>query len=96
MAGFAVAEVGRQPCQPALDIDAGPVPIEQCANGKRMPEVMDSGRDRGVGANPRAVAEPAEDGPDAFVDDARAVQRDEETRGLGVRAKLTAALLVAL
>ena len=77
-AGSRVAEIGRQPRQPALDVDAGAIPVEQGANGERMPEVVDPRRDRARRRrSPASVAEPAEDRPDALVDDAacRAARR---------------------
>ena len=42
VAGLAVAEVGRKPRQPALDVDAGAVPIEQRAHREGVPEVVQS------------------------------------------------------
>ena len=89
-------EVGLEPGQAGLNVDARLVPAEEHANSEAVPEVVDRGPHAAVGADSGTVAEHPEGLPDALVDHAGTSERDKEARAGPGRSLAIAEVCVAL
>ena len=89
-------EVGREPGQTGLNVDAPLIPAGEHANSETVPEVVDRGPHAAARANSGTVAQRPERLPHAFVDHARAAKRDEEARAGRGRSLAVTEVCVAL